>query len=140
MFVNILIGCVLLIATTVVHASAMVIGLREFRVARKRGWAERTIGGRAIAVSFLVVLMFLASVVEAIMWAVTYLLLGAIKGTEQAMYFSMVTYTTLGYGDVLPVSQQAKSLALVEAVVGQLYLAVLIGKLVGMYAGSGGRR
>ena len=51
------------------------------------------------------------------------------------VYFSFVTLTTLGYGDISPVSQQARSLALVEAVVGQLYLAVLIGKLVGMYSG-----
>ena len=48
-----------------------------------------------------------------------------------------MTLTTLGYGDITPLSQQARSLALVEAVVGQLYLAVLIGKLVGAYSRAG---
>jgi voltage-gated potassium channel Kch len=45
--------------------------------------------------------MFLASAVEAGLWAATYLALGAIPGVERAMYFSTVTYTTLGYGDVV---------------------------------------
>ena len=35
------------------------------------------------------------------MWAATYLALGAISGLERALYFSTVTYTTLGYGDVV---------------------------------------
>ena len=34
-------------------------------------------------------------------WAATYLSIDAIEGLEKAIYFSMVTYTTLGYGDVL---------------------------------------
>jgi hypothetical protein len=47
-------------------------------------------------------------------------------------YFSFVTLSTLGYGDVLPVSPIARMLAWVEAVFGQLYLAVLIGHIVGL--------
>lgn len=48
-------------------------------------------------------------------------------------YFSMVTMSTLGYGDILPVSRQAQTLAGVEALVGQIYLAVLIARLVSMH-------
>ena len=48
------------------------------------------------------------------------------------VYFSLVTITTLGYGDIVPVSSFARMLAGVEAVVGQLYLAVLIAWLVGL--------
>lgn len=51
-------------------------------------------------VSFVIVTLFLASVVEALAWALTYIAIGAIEGFEKALYFSMVTYTTLGYGDV----------------------------------------
>ncbi len=47
-------------------------------------------------------------------------------------YFSFVTLTTLGYGDVLPISRIARSLATLEAVIGQLYLAVVIASLVGI--------
>ena len=48
-------------------------------------------------------------------------------------YFSMVTISTLGYGDISPVSSQARSMATVEAILGQVYLAVLIARLVSIY-------
>ena len=48
------------------------------------------------------------------------------------IYFSFITLTTVGYGDVRPVHPAVRSLAVAEALVGQLYLAILIGSLVGM--------
>lgn len=47
-------------------------------------------------------------------------------------YFSYVTLTTVGYGDITPVHPIARSLAVVEGLVGQLYLAILIGRLVSL--------
>ena len=47
-------------------------------------------------------------------------------------YYSYVTLATLGYGDIGPVSPVARSLAITEAIVGQLYLVVLVAGLVGM--------
>ena len=49
------------------------------------------------------------------------------------IYFSFITLTTLGYGDITPVSQMAKTLTLLEAVWGQTYLAVLVARLVGLH-------
>ena len=46
-------------------------------------------------------------------------------------YFSLVTMTTLGYGDIVPVSSAAQMLVTLQAVVGQMYLAVLVARLVG---------
>ena len=48
------------------------------------------------------------------------------------IYFSFTTLTTVGYGDVRPVHPAVRSLAVAEALVGQLYLAILIASLVGM--------
>ena len=48
-------------------------------------------------------------------------------------YFSLVTLSTLGYGDITPVTPLARSLASIEAVIGQLYIAVLVARLVGMH-------
>jgi len=48
-------------------------------------------------------------------------------------YYSFVTQTTLGYGDITPMTAPARSLSLLEAVIGQLYLAVLIARLVGIH-------
>ena len=55
------------------------------------------------------------------------------------IYFSFVTITTLGYGDIMPVSRMAKNLALLEAVWGQTYLAVLVARLVGLHLSRSGR-
>jgi hypothetical protein len=54
------------------------------------------------------------------------------------LYFSFVTLATLGYGDIVPVTSPARSLAVIEAVMGQLFLAITIAKLVGVHA-SGSR-
>ena len=48
------------------------------------------------------------------------------------VYYSFVTITTLGYGDITPVTETAKSFSLLEAVTGQLYLAILVARLVGI--------
>jgi hypothetical protein len=50
----------------------------------------------------------------------------------QLGYFSFTTLTTLGFGDILPVSPLARSLVILEALVGQLFPAILIARLVGM--------
>ncbi len=60
-------------------------------------------------------------------------------GFSDMIYFSFVTMTTLGYGDITPVSRMAKNLALLEAVWGQTYLAVLVARLVGLHLSSSGR-
>jgi len=54
-------------------------------------------------------------------------------------YFSFITITTLGYGDITPVTDKATALALIEAVVGQIYLVVLIAWLVGMHVSQRSR-
>ena len=47
------------------------------------------------------------------------------------VYFSFVTLATLGYGDISPLTPTARGLAVAEAIIGQLYLAVLVARLVG---------
>jgi hypothetical protein len=56
----------------------------------------------------------------------------------ELVYFSFVTLTTVGYGDITPLLPAARSLAMAEALVGQLFPAVLIGRLVGMELSSRG--
>ena len=65
---------------------------------------------------------------------------GAMQGPEPSKglpigdlnHFSFVTLTTLGYGDILPVSQAARSLAALEALIGQLFLAIVVARLVAL--------
>ena len=48
------------------------------------------------------------------------------------VYHSFVTLTTVGYGDIVPLNTEARTLAVLEAVVAQLYLAIIIARLVGL--------
>jgi len=83
-------------------------------------------------------------------WAFVYTLLGhtqpgAFRIPEEVMlgmgqgsqytffYYSFVTLTTLGYGDITPTTPFAQTLAWLEATIGQLYMAILIARLVGLH-------
>lgn len=100
MIAHVLIGCGLAAITTFVHAAAMIGAVQGARRLIARRWIERGHIAQASIVAFVVVVMYFASFIESAIWAATYLIVGAISGVERAMYFSMVTYTTLGYGDV----------------------------------------
>lgn len=81
------------------------------------------------------------------LWGIVYLLLSVISPTSFAgiqseglteqlnefTYHSFVTLTTLGYGDVTPVAPVARTLCYLEAVLGQMYLTVLVAALVGLH-------
>ena len=56
---------------------------------------------------------------------------------DALLYFSLVTLTTVGYGDILPASSLARPLAVLEGVFGTLYLAVMIARLVGLNIAAG---
>ena len=56
-----------------------------------------------------------------------------IAATRQFVYYSFVTLTTLGYGDITPITSLARSLCILEAVIGQLYLVVQVAWLVGVH-------
>jgi hypothetical protein len=52
------------------------------------------------------------------------------------LYFSYVTLATLGYGDITPLNGAARGLAILEAMTGQLYLVLVVARLVSLYAQS----
>ena len=56
-----------------------------------------------------------------------------LEATRHFLYYSFVTLTTLGYGDITPITPLARSLCILEAVIGQLYLVVQVAWLVGVH-------
>ena len=58
---------------------------------------------------------------------------GVAESTSWPPYYSAVVITTLGFGDITPAGSVARSLTACEAIVGQLYVAIFIGRLVGLY-------
>ena len=61
-------------------------------------------------------------------------LMSAGELSTELFYFSFTTITTIGYGDLVPLSEAARSLAVTEGIVGQLYLVVLVARFVGLQA------
>lgn len=53
-----------------------------------------------------------------------------------ALYFSFITLSTVGFGDITPVSNVARMLASMESMVGTLYVAVFVARLVSLYSTS----
>ena len=114
MFVNIVIAGCMILVTTSIHAVGMVLVMQVFE--SKKGPPTRRLM-RIFLVSAVVVMMSLASFLEMLIYAITFLALNAIQGFEVALYFSMVTFTTLGYGDIV-LSEQWRLLGSFEAVNG----------------------
>jgi hypothetical protein len=56
---------------------------------------------------------------------------------SQALYFSVVTLATIGYGDIVPVNDLARALVVAEALIGQLYLVSIVAAVVGQYGSKG---
>ncbi len=113
MLKTIAIGTLMIVLTTAIHAMCMVITLRVLE--RRTGHRRMTLKSqRLLVVSGTVLLFFAAALLEVSVWAAAFVILGAISGLEPALYFSMVTYTTLGYGDIL-LSEQWRLLASFEA-------------------------
>ena len=82
-----------------------------------------------------------------LLWASVYILLGHLDPKAfaftlpgqtmdgfEAFYFSFVTLSTIGYGDITPVSRVAKMLCVMEAITGMFYVAVLVARLVSIYS------
>jgi hypothetical protein len=114
MLVHILISCAVIAGTIIVHASVMLAVLQNLHSTHAGRWARRSYMTKVTAISILVLAMFVASVIEAAIWAAVYLVTGAIEDPEEAMYFSMVTYSTLGYGDIV-LGEKWRLLATFEA-------------------------
>jgi hypothetical protein len=91
-----------------------------------------------------------AYILLGLVWAYAYYLLesfhpNSFKGSVKLgddiwdfYYYSFVTLTTMGYGDILGITKSARALSILEAITGQLYLAIMISRLVGLHASQSG--
>jgi len=110
-------GLGMMVLTIIIHALFMVAGVKAARWRRSRFGDVGKEMVRAVLLSVLTVWMFLAIILEAGLWALLYLfspLITALPDLETAFYFSMVTFTTLGFGDVV-LTGQWRTLASIQA-------------------------
>jgi hypothetical protein len=124
------------------EASTLVVLLLFVIVVAARTYRPGPVSYHRIQGAIAVYLLF------GLLWAQAYELLqhlrpesfsGAINqtaGSQTWIYYSFVTLTTMGYGDITPVHPLARSLAIAEAVTGQLYIAVTLARLMALHIGA----
>ncbi|MDJ0866522.1 MAG: potassium channel family protein [Myxococcota bacterium] len=100
MFDHFIYAIALLLATTFVHLIFTAVVLGWLHRLASHHWSAGSAVRRSIVLGGVVLAMALAAHVEAGIWAGFYVLVGALSDFRDSFYFSLVTFTTLGYGDV----------------------------------------
>jgi hypothetical protein len=114
---EITIGLIMMVLTIVIHSLFMVWAVKLLRWRQTRFGDVKNEILRAALLSVTTVWLFLAIVIEAWLWALLYLiapLIKALPDMKSAFYFSMVTFTTLGYGDIT-FTDHGRTLASIQA-------------------------
>lgn len=115
MLLDILITVFIIVTTVIIHTSGMMIVVRILR--KHKASSLGFLRSPTFLIVEIVLVMFAVSIVEVLLWAITYMVVETIEGFEKAFYFSMVTFTTLGYGDIV-LTGTWRLLASFEAAIG----------------------
>lgn len=110
-------GAALILLTVVTHALATYVAIHFVLEAEVEKWPLNEIWTITLLISLVVLVMVAAAMLEALLWAGTYLAVGAFSALEPALYFSLVTFTTLGFGDLV-LAPPWRILAAMEAING----------------------
>ena len=121
MLANLAIGTALISATVVIHTFGLiqVTHVMNWLIARVRNQEHRR--SRVLAMNSVVIGIFAVLTVEVWLWAMAYLALGIFSDLETALYFSTITFSTVGYGDVI-IGKDWRMLAALESINGFLLI------------------
>jgi hypothetical protein len=103
MLMPVLVGSLASLCNIAIHAWAMTWVIRVAQIAGQKYWGGRSSLLVMVMAATISVLMA-AHAVEVVIWAITYFLVGAAPAGADLVYFAGVTFTTLGYGDIVPVT------------------------------------
>ena len=123
MFSVFLSACVLLFLTVITHASGIAVLLRRLSRSHSASTSGRRIRRTLLQIVWWLVLLHLA---EISIWGLFYLWRGCLPDAETAFYFSGVTYTTIGYGDVA-LAKPWRMLGPIEGLIGVLMVSMSTG-------------
>jgi hypothetical protein len=143
MLAQITLGSAMIVVTTLVQGVFTVLGIEKLRDHLERRTTKHLVSS-TLKLAVFVLWMFLATIIEVWIWATLYLVLGALATLEKAVYFSTVTFTTLGFGDIT-LDEEWRLLSSFEAANGLLMFgwttALVFAAVQWVYAGRkyGGR-
>jgi hypothetical protein len=129
-------GAVVLLVSALVFTAPIAIGWRNFKQEKVTG--ETIMGALCI---YVLIGMIFATLDYGIQLASgTYFAQPGPHGPQDFVYFSYITMATVGYGDLTPAPGLPRTTSALEALVGQIFLVVLVARLVAMYTPSFMRR
>ena len=101
LMIQLTVSSILIAGTTFLHAIFVAFGAAILRGVSARMWGPIRFVRDSLALSVLALLLMFAHFIEIVMWAAAFIQLDLFTTWEKAIYFSAVSYTTLGFGDVL---------------------------------------
>jgi voltage-gated potassium channel len=119
--------------TSIIYHAVMIVVLARYIFGAQTVMTDVLLSATSL---YLVIGSLFAAIFALIEWTAPSSFLaasGAEMGWQQLIYYSYVTLTTVGYGDITPQSHYAQAAAAFEAVIGVLYTVVLLSRLVAMY-------
>jgi hypothetical protein len=132
-------GGALLIACALVHLAVLMRVVAAYQAPVAGPEELRFLTRHFSAIARLFIAIALSHTVQVCIWAATLLAVGALAHGEEAIYFAMVTYTTVGYGDVV-LSPEFRIFGAMAAMTGILCFGLSTAVLVGYFAGLISRR
>jgi hypothetical protein len=121
--VNLLVGLSAVLLCTVLQGLMLAALVGAFRHAHGRGWIRRAFVPQAVILCLSVTALMAGIGVQVGIWAVVFVWIGEIDAWQTAVYFSLVNFTTLGYGDII-LSDAHAILGPMEAANGVLMLGL----------------
>ncbi len=121
MIANLGLGTAVIALTVLMHTVGLIGVTRLMQAVRKWFRLHRHEAGRTVAMIVTVLALFVVHSVEVWTWALTYRGLGASPDIESAVYFSLTTFATLGYGDLV-LAQDWRLLSALEGISGLILI------------------
>lgn len=124
MFVNLVLALATMIACLAAQAALLLGPMRMARPSDRRFWPAFR------HVALVMATLLIGAAAQMVIWAALYWAIGAIPGWQESLYFSGVTYTSLGYGDVT-LKGDDRLLAPLQAASGLMMFGIITAVLVG---------
>jgi hypothetical protein len=120
MLANLALGTLVISITVLVHTFGLIAVTRAMSYLTNRFRMHRH-RSRVLAMMSVVFGLFLVLTVEVWFWAIVYFMIGALPDFDHALYFSTVAFSTVGFGDIIPVVEW-RLLGALEAINGFLMI------------------
>lgn len=129
MLLQIIVGTMLLVISTMIAGASALVMMRFFRL--RNAWLARPPHDQHMIFAMMIASLWVLFIIVAsvTVWAVGFRLLGLFPTMEEAVYFSLTVFTTLGFGDVL-LPQEWRILGVIGAVNGLLNISLLTAILI----------